>query len=141
MNPKLLLRISSVVIFLHDVGHTLGHLSWKETTDAAKMEVIRQMTANKFPFMGTVRSMGDYFDGFSLAASLALLLIASILWLVSGYAAQNKKLSTNILTAVAIFLLAWGIVELIYFFPFAAAFSLLGMVLTIVAVFQIKNAQ
>jgi hypothetical protein len=139
MSPKVLLRISSIVIFLHDLGHTLGFSSWKLTPDAAKLEVIKQMTVNKFPFMGAVHSMGDYYEGFGFAASLALLLIAAILWIVSGSTTQNQSLITKILVVIAIFLLAWGIDELIYFFPFAAAFSLLAMALTTVAVFQINR--
>ncbi len=112
MKPKILLRIASIIMFLHDIGHTFGHLTWKQSPDPAKQEVIKQMTDNKFPFMGAVRSMSDYYDGYGWASTLALLLIAA---------------------------LAWGIDELIFFFPFAAAFSLLAFLLTGIAIFQIRN--
>jgi hypothetical protein len=138
VNPKLLLRIASIVMFAHDVGHTFGHLSWKETTDPAKREVVRQMTVNKFPFMGAVKSLGDYYDGYGFAASLALLLIASVLWVVSGSATQNPALARKLCLLISIILLAWGIDELMFFFPFAAAFSLLAMVLTVVVLVRLK---
>jgi hypothetical protein len=138
MKPKLLLRIASIVMFAHDIGHTFGHLSWKETPDPAKREVVRQMTQNRFPFMGAVKSLGDYYDGYGFAASLALLLIAAILWIVSGSATQSPALARKLCLAISIILLAWGIDELVFFFPFAAAFSLLAMVLTVVALVQLK---
>lgn len=138
MKPKLLLRIASVVMFAHDVGHTFGHLSWKATPDPAKRAVIRQMTENRFPFMGAVRSLGDYYDGYGFAASLALLLIAAILWIVSGSATENPTLTRKLCLAVSIILLAWGIDELVFFFPFAAAFTLLAAVSTIAALVQLK---
>ena len=138
MKPKVLLRIASIVVFAHDVGHTFGHLSWKETPDPAKREVVRQMTENRFPFMGAVRSLGDYYDGYGFAASLALLLIAAMLWVVSGSATQSPAFARKLCLLISIILLAWGIDELVFFFPFAAVFSLLAMVLTVVALLKLK---
>lgn len=126
MKPKFLLRTASVVMLLHDFGHTFGALTWKQSDDPAKQEVIKQMTEPKFPFMGTVRSMGEYYDGYGFTCSLALLFIAILLWLLSNVTEQNKKLVRQILTVTSIILLAWGIDELIFFFPFAAAFSLIA---------------
>jgi hypothetical protein len=136
MKPKLLLRIASIVMFLHDIGHTFGHLSWKEAVEPEKQEVIRQMTENKCPFMGATRSMGDYYDGYGYASTLALLLIAVILWIASGLEPQNIALTRKMLIVIAVVLLAWGIVELTFFFPFAAAFSLVAAVLTGIALLR-----
>ncbi|MGA7161548.1 MAG: hypothetical protein WBZ48_11135 [Bacteroidota bacterium] len=138
MKPKLLLRIASIVMILHDVGHIGGSLTWKQATDPEKQQVISQMTDHKFPFMGAMRSMGDYYDGYGFASALAILLIAAILWIVSGSVSQNPALAKKILITVSAILLAWGINELIFFFPFAASFSLLAMLLTAVAAFQLK---
>jgi hypothetical protein len=96
------------------------------------------MTEHRFPFMGAVRSLGDYYDGYGFAASLALLLIATILWVVSGSATQSPALARKLCLSIAVILLAWGIDELVFFFPFAAAFSLLAMVLTVLALVQLK---
>src|SRR5471030_2277133 len=129
MKPKLILRTASIIILLHNAGHIMGTLTWKQTDDPAKIEVIKQMTDHKFPFMGTVRSMGNYFDGFGLATTLAFFLIAIILWIVSDTTEQNKGICKKIILTISIILLAWGIDELIFFFPFAAAFSLLASLL------------
>ena len=136
MKPKLSLRIASIIMLLHDVGHTIGHLGWKQGTDPVKQEVIRQMTENKFPFMGTTRSFGEYYEGYGTTSILALLLFAALLWILSGAEPRNAALTRKLLVVISVILLGWGIVELIYFFPFAASFSLLAMVLTVIAYFQ-----
>ena len=49
MTAKITLRAAAIIIFLHDIGHTMAVLTWKDETDPKKMEVIKQMTENKFP--------------------------------------------------------------------------------------------
>ena len=90
MQPKIILRAASIIMLLHDVGHTIGALTWKQAANPTKIEVIKQMTDNKFPFMGATRSMGDAVDGYGFAMILALLMFAIILWVVSDVAEQNK---------------------------------------------------
>jgi len=48
-----------------------------------------------------------------------------LLWIVSGATAQNTVLVKKIQAVMCIVLLAWGIDELIFFFPFAASLRLL----------------
>jgi len=138
MKPKLLLRIASIVMILHDVGHMVGSLTWKQAVDQEKQQVIAQMTGHKFPFMGAMRSMGDYYDGYGFAAALAILLISIILWIVSSSLGEAPNFARKILITVSAVLLAWGINELVYFFPFAASFGLLAMVLTVIAILQLN---
>jgi hypothetical protein len=57
---------------------------------------------------------------------------------VSGSATQSPALARKLCLSIAVILLAWGIDELVFFFPFAAAFSLLAMVLTVLALVQLK---
>jgi len=124
---------------LHTIGHTFGTLGWKKTTDPAKQEVIKQMTGNKFPFMGANHSMGDAMDGYGFALILTLFLITAILWMSSTYAAKNPTLIINFLILLSIILLLSAIIELIYFFPLAAAFTFIAMLLTVIAIFQINK--
>lgn len=141
MKPKLLLRIAAVIMLLHDVGHTFGHLTWKHTPDAAKQEVIKQMTDNKFPFMGAVHSMADYYDGYGFAGTLALLFFAAVLWIVSSVDTQTTSMSRKIIFTVSVLLLLWGIDEVIYFFPFAAAFSIAASVLGFYSLALVRKKQ
>jgi hypothetical protein len=141
MKAKLLLRIASVIMLLHNVGHTIGHSGWKKAPEPEKQEVIKQMTDHTFPFMGAIHSMADYYDGYGYAGTLALLLFAAILWIASGVNEQNKGIIQKILVATAVILLAWGIDELIFFFPFAASFSFLACLLTVVSIVQINKQE
>ena len=137
MNPELLLRIASGLMLFHAFGHMMGMRGWKKRPDPKMKEVVDQMVANKAPFMGAVRSLADYYEGFGHAATISLLLIVALLWLVSGEAASNPQLSIKVLWPVAAFCILMGIDELIYFFPMAAAFSLISGVLTIVAIVKL----
>ena len=85
--------------------------------------------------------MGEYYEGYGYAATLALFLLAAILWNASNVTEQNKIIVKKILVIVSIVLLAWGIDELIFFFPFAAAFSLLAFLLTVLATYRLNNQE
>jgi len=139
MTAKIMLRAAAIIIFLHNIGHTMAVLTWKDDTDSKKMEVIKEMTENKFSFMGTSRSMGEYFEGFGIHGILSLLLITLILWFVSDVRETNKNSNKKIILTVSIILLAWGIFELIYFFPLAAAFSLISSLLGFYALFLLNK--
>jgi hypothetical protein len=137
MKAKLLLRIASVLIFLHVLGHTIGHSGWRHADDPQKQAVIDSMTGKTFPFMGAEKSMGDYYEGYGYASTVSLLFFAFVLWAASSSGAN--KFTINTLAVLAVCLLLWGILELIYFFPFAAAFSLLAGLLTLIAAIQLRK--
>ena len=139
MKPKILLRIASAVVIFHDMGHTLGAVTWRQSPDPIKQMIINQMIEHKSPFMGAMRSMGEYYEGYGYAATIALLLIGIILWLVSAVSLQNLDMVRKILIAIGVSLLLWGADELIFFFPYAAAFSLVASLLTFLAVFNLKK--
>ena len=139
MKPKILLRIASAVVIFHDMGHTLGAVTWRQSPDPIKQMIINQMIEHKSPFMGAMRSMGEYYEGYGYAATIALLLIGIILWLVSAVSLQNLDMVRKILITIGVSLLLWGADELIFFFPFAAAFSLVASLLTFLAVFNLKK--
>jgi hypothetical protein len=136
--PKILLRIAAALMLIHFLGHTMGHSGWKKSTDPVQGEVIRQMTGPKFPFMGVTRSMGEYFDGYGYACSVGMLLFVLVLWFLSGELTNAAGLAKKLMLSAALCLLACGIDELIFFFPFAACTTMLAFVLTLVAFFWYK---
>ena len=138
MQPKLLLRIASGAMIFHLIGHSLGQSSWKQTADTVKQGIISQMTGHKFPFMGSERSMGDYYEGYGWACSIAMLFFAFVLWAVSSSTNENINLTRKILTATTVCLYAWCIDEFIFFFPFAASTTLLAAGLSTMALYQLK---
>jgi hypothetical protein len=142
MKPKILLRIAAILIFIHSVLHTFGFSTWKEAPDAVYKATVDGMTEHKFLFMGAIRSLGEFYDGFGYASSIALFLIAIVLWFVSGETSRSANLAKKIIYAVGIALVAWGIDELIYFFPFAAAITLTAAILTLASGFAMnRNSQ
>ena len=139
MRIKRLLRIASILLIIHVMGHTFGHLGWKNAKEPEKQEVIHQMTGHKFPFMGEERSMGDYFEGYGWACSIALILMAILLWIISGAFSENKHLCRKIALALMCSLFAWCLVEFLFFFPFAACTTLLAAILTLIACIPLKD--
>jgi hypothetical protein len=141
MKPKLFLRIASGLILLHLILHSIGNSTWKQTNDPIKQNVISQMTDHKFPFMGTVRAMGDYFNGFGYITSIALALISLLLWILSGSSKENAGLTLKILVVVTVSLFVWAIDEFVFFFPFAACITLLAGLLSCIATLQLRQQQ
>jgi hypothetical protein len=123
---KILLRVAAFLMLIHGLGHTIGHSGWKKSTDTIQQGVIQQMTGPKFPFMGVTRSMGEYFDGYGYACSIAMMLCTLVLWFTSGELYGSPGLAKKMMLTMGICLLGWGVDEIIFFFPFAAGTSLLA---------------
>lgn len=132
MKAKILLRIGSVIMLLHTLGHTMGALTWKEAPNAAVKQVVDGMLNNRFDFMGRSASIGDFYTGYGYTMIGVLLLIAVLLWLLS------TQPSLPVILALGLFLLFMGVIEFIYFFQFAAAFSLLAGIATLLAYRKLK---
>jgi hypothetical protein len=141
MMSKILLRLAAVTVLVHIIGHLMGHSSWKTPKDPARLEVIKQMLTQTSPFMGATRSMGDYYEGYSLCITLALLLMMVMLWLFSGNAYEHPKLSLQVLIPIAVCLVSFSVVEFIFFFPFAASISLTAGILTAGSIIGLTNVR
>ena len=130
MKPKLLLRIASVIIFLHATGHFLGVVNaTKGETDEENM-VIHAMTEHRFPVMGAVHSFADFLHGFGWIGEVFLLMTAYLLWFTGSLAAVQPAISRKLSAVLFISLLSQTILEIIYFFPVAYVLSLIATVLT-----------
>ena len=140
MKPKLLLKLAIVCLAIHLMGHAYGHFTWKDSQDNPEQtEVIRQMTDHKFDFMGTNRSMADYYEGFSALILIKYLVLILILWATSEFVKQQPHLARKILAPTALGLVAFGILEFVYFFPFAASMSILAGVAVFLSMFGKTN--
>ena len=141
MKTKLILRIATLVILVHILGHIRGHAGWKTPKDPGQQEVVNQMLTNKAPFMGAVRSMGDYFEGYGQILTVVLVMMMAMTWIISGHAAQHPKIASTILAPLAGCFIAISVIEFIYFFAFAASISLVAGVLIGVASWQLANVK
>jgi hypothetical protein len=135
MKPKLLLRIAAILMFLHTIGHTFGALGWKKAPNAAVAGVISGMENNHFDFMGRTTTIASFYEGYGYSMIAVLLFISVLLWLLSA------EPVAKLLPLTAVFLLLLAVVEFIYFFAFAAAFSLLAGLCTLFAFIRRKQMQ
>jgi len=138
MQSKTFLRIGAVLMLFHCVAHTFGALGWKKTDDAVKKQVITQMTDHRFPFMGAVRSLADTVDGYGFAATLSLFFVAAVMWICSLHTSGNTRQTKSILVLLVVILTLHGVVEWMYFFPFAASITWLSAISTTVSVSMLK---
>ncbi len=139
MNSKLLLRIAAVLIAVHLLGHSAGHSMWKQPADSAQQGVVQQMIAHKANFMGAVRSLADYYEGYSLMLLFVFAMSIWVLWTLSKLTRSNADLVKKILYPFSICYIAFGLIEFSYFFPFAAATSLVAGILMLITAFQLSK--
>lgn len=126
MKSKILLRIACVLILVHLLGHTMGHLQWDKPKDPKMKEVVDVMKGYSSEFMGATKSMASYFEGYSVILFFVFGMTIMILWSVSGFIETNRPIAIKILYPIAITYLAFGVVEYLYFFLFAASISFLA---------------
>jgi len=135
MKAKVLLRIASVSMLLHTLGHTIGALTWKDAPNTAVKQVVDGMLGNHFDFLGKSVTIGDFYAGYGYSMIGVLLLVSILLWLLS--AEQNRRF----ILALGLFLLFLAVIEFIYFFPLPAVLSLLAGIATLIAYGRSKGGQ
>jgi hypothetical protein len=115
--PSILLRAAAILVLLHFVGHTVGMLQGP-SHGQEEVGVIEAMRAHHFNMMGSSRSYWDFFLGFGFDASINMLLQAALLWLLAALARTNPAVARPF---IAVFVLAWIAVLLLYLKYFFAA--------------------
>jgi hypothetical protein len=135
MKAKILLKIAAGLILIHLFGHGVGHKDWDKPTDPKMMDVVTAMKSHQGEFMGAVHSMADYYKGYSILIFGLYGMSIAILWFASGFVQDHPAIANQVLYPIGIAYLFFGIVEYMYFFPFAASISFLAGVLTILSMF------
>src|SRR4051812_10912589 len=120
MKSKLLLRIAIAFIFVHLLGHSIGHVGWDKPKDPKMQEVVQAMKGYSGEFMGATKSMADYYNGYSLIMFVVFVMSIFLLWTVSGFIETNRSIAVRILYPMAAAYITLSAIEFVYFFPFAA---------------------
>ncbi len=141
MNAKILIRIAAALLLIHLLGHLLGHFGWDTPEDLKMQEVVDTMKRYKADFMGATRSMADYYHGYSLMLCFVFGMTICILWFASDFIELARKIVVKILYPIAITYIAFGVIEFLYFFPFAAVISLLTGLFTFAAIIRSQPTQ
>jgi hypothetical protein len=140
MKAKILLRIAAFCILVHLLGHGVGHMTWKTPKDSKMQEVVSQMLNHKAEFMGATRSMGDYYDGYSLILFGVYGMSIVLLWMISTIERAQVSIAQKLLLPIAITYIFFGVIEYLYFFTFAASMSMLAGLLSGFAIVQLGKA-
>jgi hypothetical protein len=138
MKTTLLLRLSAILLFLHDVGHCFGALGWKHASDATMAGTIAAMQNNHFMFMGRSATLAAFYDGYGISMIFVLLVLSVWLWMLAND--SGNPLTKKLLLPLTGFLGIMAVLEDIYFFPFAALFTALAGVLAFFALLRLKGS-
>jgi hypothetical protein len=122
MNAKLLLRISSVILFLFALGHTAGFLSFRPASPQA-LEVMEAMRSVPFAFSGNTVHWMDLYIGFGLAISASGFVSTIVAWRLSNATIGERSLARTMAWLLCVTQLAGIIISLRYFGIVQAAFS------------------
>lgn len=139
MSAKLLIRISAFLVFIHLLGHSLGHLNWDKPKDQGMIEVIDVMKNYSAAFMGSTKSMADYYNGYSLILFGLFGLSIALLWILSNDTIKNPKMVRQLLYPIGLVYLFFGVIEFLYFFPFAASISTLVGISSLLSITKLET--
>ena len=119
MTSRLLYRVSSVLILLFDVGHTLG-FPWSDPAWGVDTGAMR---STHFPILGFSRTYWDFYVGFGLIQSVLLLLAAVLAWQLGGVSREaSASLRLTAWTLTTCFL-ALTVLCFRFFFTIPIVFS------------------
>lgn len=118
---------------LHILGHMMGVATWKRSSDPTRKVVVDHMVKHKFPFMGALRSLANMYDGFGHAATAAMVFLVLLLGLATFHLTDAAPFVHPFLLLSGLYLFAWAIDEIIFFFPLAAGMSGVSGVLVLIA--------
>ena len=132
-------RISSILLLLFAVGHTLGFRQnipeWR--ADA----VLKSMRSVHFDAQGFTRTYWDFFSAFGLFFSVSLVFASVLAWLLGGLSAETLARVRSISWALAIFSAAVTALSWRYAFTTPIVFSTLITVCLVAAAWLSVKAE
>lgn len=133
MKAKTLPKLAALLILGHLLGHSVGHATWDTPEDSKMRAVVAEMQRYKADFMGATKSMADYYNGYSLMIFGLFAMSILLLWLISGFIDEQRRIANQLLYPIGIGYTIFGVIEYVYFFPFAASMSFLAGVFILLA--------
>lgn len=116
MKTTLYLRIASVLTVVHAVLHTIGGVISKPRNGAPEIAIIEAMKSRQFDVMGSMRSYWDFFFGYGILVSIALLVEGILFWQLSTLAKTDPARLKPILILFTLNFLATTVIAWKYFF-------------------------
>lgn len=122
MSATVLYRISSVLLILFTLGHTVGFLKFAPPT-AEGIAVRDSMAKVHFQVRGRDYSYGGFYRGFGLFNSVYLLFSALLAWHLGTLAAHNPQAIGTLAWAFCLVMMASLLLCWAYFNMVAVTFS------------------
>jgi hypothetical protein len=116
MTPTILLRCASLLALVHSLLHTFGGLLAAPSHGADEERVLATMKSLRFDFMGSARSYWDFYFGFGLFLTVALVLQAVLLWQLAALARTEPDQARPFLATLFVSFLAAVLLSWRYFF-------------------------
>ena len=122
MKQTVLLRVASVLTLIFCAGHSYRALD-PSSGGPEEAAVFMAMQAYPFNIMGFRRTHWDFYRGFSLLFSVALLMLAVLLWQLGEMAKSDPVWARRLVATLFAAYLAFTVLCGIYFFIAPAALS------------------
>jgi|ERR1700734_1393424 hypothetical protein len=135
MRPKIFVRLAAFSVVALLLGQAIGMVTWDNPGDGGKKTVVQMMKAVRTPFMGSTKSLADYYNGNNwLIFGFHGLVIFILLILAPQIGLPQKRMAVALASAIAFAYLVFGIVYFVYFFPLPIILSLLTSLFLAIAV-------
>jgi hypothetical protein len=135
MRPKLFIRLAAFSVLALLLGQTIGMATWDNPSDGAKKTVVHMMKTVSTPFMGSTKSLADYYNGGNwLIFGFHGLVIFILLNLALQIGTPQKRTAIAISSAIALVYLLFSVVYFVYFFPLPLILSLLTSAFLVIAI-------
>lgn len=125
MRAKLPLRISSIILFLFALGHTVGFQTFQPAS-AQGRQVMQAMRSVPFAFGSATVHWMDLFMGFGFAVSVSGFFSAIVAWRLSTATTGEVPLARTIAWLLCATQVASLILSMRYFGMVQAGFSLIS---------------
>jgi RsiW-degrading membrane proteinase PrsW (M82 family) len=122
MKQTILLRVASALTLILCAGHTYRALD-PSSRGPEEAAVFMAMQAYPFNIMGFRRTHWDFYRGFSLLFSAALIVLALLLWQIGAMASSEPSRTRPLIATLFAGYLAFTILCGVYFFTAPAALS------------------
>ncbi len=121
MKAPVLYRVSSVLLVLFAIGHTLGFRKVDPRWNADA--VVAAMQSVHFNVQGFQRSYWDFYVGFGLFATVFFLLSAAMAWQFGGMSRETLRSMRSITWSLALCFVVVTFLSWRFFFVAPVAFS------------------
>jgi len=125
MPAKLPLRISSIILFLFALGHTVGFQTFRPASPQGR-EVMEAMRSVPLAVGSRTVHWMDFYMGFGLAVSVSGFFFAILAWRLSSVTSVERSLARTITWLLCATQVASIVLSLRYFGPIQAGFSLVS---------------